>query len=236
MNKFKLSLLAIIAMTFAFVSCKEDKIVTPTVVQNSKVMVVHASPNAPNVDLLIDDVKKNTVALAYPTNTGYLTVLAGVRNFKVNVAGTSGNVINASPTLIKDLNYSIFAVDSASKISALVTVDDLTTPAPGKAHVRFIHLSPNAPTVDVSLATDSAGVGLFLNRTFNKTITPAQEAFTSVSAGIYNLEVRVSPSTIVAVNLPAVNLQAGKIYTIFAKGFFGGSGAQALGAEIIVNK
>jgi hypothetical protein len=30
-------------------------------------------------------------------------------------------------------------------------------------------------------------------------------------------------------------LADGKIYTVFAKGFLGGTGAQALGAEIIVN-
>jgi hypothetical protein len=30
-------------------------------------------------------------------------------------------------------------------------------------------------------------------------------------------------------------LTSGKIYTVFAKGFLGGTGAQALGAQIIVN-
>lgn len=236
MKKIKLSLLAIIALTFAFVSCKEDKIVTPAGVQNAKVMVVHASPNSPNVDLLIDDIKKNTVPLAYPTNTGYLTVLAGVRNFKVNVAGTNGTVINASPTLVKDLNYSIFAIDSATKISALVTVDDLTSPAPGKAHIRFIHLAPVSQDVDVSLSTDAAGVGLFLNRSFNKTITADQQKFIPVAAGNYHLEVRLATSSVVLVDLPDLTFTAGKIYTIFAKGFLAGTGAQALGAEIIVNK
>jgi hypothetical protein len=31
-------------------------------------------------------------------------------------------------------------------------------------------------------------------------------------------------------------LGEGKIYTVFAKGFVGGTGNQALGAQIIVNK
>jgi hypothetical protein len=41
----------------------------------------------------------------------------------------------------------------------------------------------------------------------------------------------------VALPLPGITLQAGKIYTVFAKGFAAGSGASAypLGAEIIVN-
>ncbi|HXS82659.1 MAG TPA: DUF4397 domain-containing protein, partial [Methylomirabilota bacterium] len=50
-----------------------------------------------------------------------------------------------------------------------------------------------------------------------------------------DLEVRPAGTTTVALAIPGVTLQAGKIYTVFAKGFLGGSGAQALGAQIIVN-
>ncbi|MFZ1517049.1 MAG: DUF4397 domain-containing protein, partial [Saprospiraceae bacterium] len=61
-------------------------------------------------------------------------------------------------------------------------------------------------------------------------------AFTPLDAGTYNLDVRVAGTSTVALVLPAITLEAGKIYTVFAKGFLGGTGAQALGAEIIVNK
>jgi hypothetical protein len=47
--------------------------------------------------------------------------------------------------------------------------------------------------------------------------------------------VRVAGTQTVALALPDITLTAGKIYTVFAKGFLGGSAAQALGAEIIVN-
>ncbi len=235
MKKIKLSILALTAISFAFVGCKEETTPTPTV-DKSNVLVVHASPNAPGVDLLVDNVKVNSAALSFPDNTGYLSVNAGARNLKVNAAGTTTTVINATPTLTKNMNYSVFAIDSLSKISPLVTVDDLTAPASGKAHIRFIHLSPNAPAVDVSVVGQAAGVGIFTNRSFNKTITPTQQAFTSVDAATYNLEVRVAGSTTVALAVGNVTLAAGKIYTVFAKGFLGGTGAQALGASIIVNK
>ena len=35
--------------------------------------------------------------------------------------------------------------------------------------------------------------------------------------------------------LGTINLEDGKIYTVFAKGFLNGSGNEALGAEIIIN-
>jgi hypothetical protein len=211
----------LLAGSLFLASCKKDK------KDNSKVMVVHASPDAPGVDLLIDNNKKNTAALNYPNNTGYLDVESGTRNFKVNVTGTSTSVINADVTLVKDKNYSVYAVNSVSNISALVVEDDLTTPAAGKAHVRFIHLSPDAPAVDVALV---GGAVVFGNKSFKD-----YTAFTPLDAGVYNLEVRVAGTQVVALTLPAITLTSGKIYTVFAKGFLGGSGTQALGAEIIVN-
>lgn len=195
----------------------------------SNVLVTHASPDAPGVDLLVDGSKQNSAALSFPSNTGYLKVESGSRNVKVNVSGTSTTVINADLALEKDKNYSVFAIDSVSKISALVLTDDLTAPASGKAHVRFVHLSPNAPAVDVAVA--SSGAVVFGNKAFKE-----YTAFTPLDAGTYNLDVRVAGTNTVALVLPAITLESGKIYTVFAKGFLGGSGAQALGAEIIVNK
>ena len=191
----------------------------------------HASPDAPGVDLLIDDVfKVNTQPLTYPDNTGYLDAETGTRNIKVNVAGTSTPFINGiNLDLEVDKYYSVFAVDQVSEITGLGYLeDDLTMPAAGKAHVRFVHLSPDAPAVDIALV---GGAVVFPNVAF-KGFT----AFTPLDAGVaYNLEVRVAGTSTVALVLPPVTLQAGKIYTVFAKGFLAGTGAQALGAEIIVN-
>jgi hypothetical protein len=191
-------------------------------------MVVHTSPDAPGVDVLVDGTKVNTAALNFPENTAYLEVEAGTRNLKVNVAGTTTTVINADVPFTKDMSYSVFAVDSVSQISAVVLADDLTAPAAGKAHVRFVHLSPDAPAVDVAVA--STGDVVFGNKAFKE-----YTAFTPLDAGAYNLDVRVAGTTTVALVLPTITLEAGKIYTVFAKGFLGGTGAQALGAQIIVN-
>ncbi|MBK7881098.1 MAG: DUF4397 domain-containing protein [Saprospiraceae bacterium] len=227
-NKISILLSTILfASITLFTSCNEDE--SNDDKSYAKVLVTHASPNAPGVDLLIDNSKQNSSALNFPNNTGYLNVESGTRNIKVNVTGTSTTVIEANLTLAKDNSYSVFAVDSVSKISAVVLADDLTAPAAGKAHVRFIHLSPNAPAVDVAVA--SSGAVVFGNKAFKE-----YTAFTPLDAGTYNLDVRVAGTSTVALVLPAITLEAGKIYTVFAKGFLGGSGAQALGAEIIVNK
>lgn len=214
----------LLSTIIVFSSCDKDDDKT-----YANVLVTHASPDAPGVDLLIDNDKQNSAALTYPNNTGYLDVESGTRNIKINVAGTSTTVINADLTLTKDVNYSIFAIDSVADISAIVFTDDLTSPASGKAHVRFIHLSPDAPAVDVAVASSGAVV-------FGDVAFTEGTAFAPLDAGTYNLDVRVAGTSTVALVLPAITLQAGKIYTVFAKGFLAGTGAQALGAEIIVNK
>jgi len=220
--------LSISFLAFTFIGCDDEETpVSPTPeTSTSLVKVIHASPDAPGVDLLVD----NTVAgtnLTFPNNTSYLSVNSGTRNIKVNVTGTMTTVIEANVPFVKDRNYSVFAVNSVSNIEPILIEDDLTAPAQGKAHVRFIHLSPDAPPVDITL-TD--GTVVFGNRAF-KDFT----AFTPLDAGTYNLQVRVAGTTTVALDLPGITVEAGKIYTVFAKGFLSGSGAQALGAQIILN-
>ncbi|MBL7765889.1 MAG: DUF4397 domain-containing protein [Chitinophagaceae bacterium] len=224
--KMKLGLSFMALLLLALGSCTKNTDTNGMMYAN--VNVTHASPDAPGVDLLVNDTKVNASALGYPNSTGYLQVEAKSNNIKVNVAGTATTVINATLLFEPGKNYSIFAVDSVSKISPLVLSDDLSAPASGKAHVRFVHLSPNAPAVDVAVV---GGPVVFSNQSFKDAT-----AFTPLDAGNYNLEVRVAGTSTVALTLPTISLAAGKIYTVFAKGFLGATGTQELGAQIITNK
>jgi hypothetical protein len=217
--------LAMVA-AIAIVGCSKDDNNPVAPLARARVMAVHASPDAPAVDLLVDGGVAGS-GLAFPGNTAYLEVNAGTRNVRVNVAGTSTSVIDANVTLAAGTTYTVFACDSVSKIDTVILTDDLTTPAAGKAHVRFVHLSPDAPAVDVAVA---GGPVLFANRAY-KEFT----AYAPVDAGTYDLEVRPAGSSTVVLPLDDVTLQAGRIYTVFARGFLGGTAAQALGAQIIVN-
>ncbi len=130
-------------------------------------MVVHASPSAPGVDLLVDNSKVNSTPLTFPNNTGYLNVNAGTRNFKVNVAGTSTTAIEVNQAVDANMNYSSFAINSnpaGTAFEPLVLMDNLALPASGQAHVRFIHLSPDASAVDIVNVTNSANTVLIPNR------------------------------------------------------------------------
>jgi len=226
-NNQRLSVAAMMLIIGGLASgCSSDDSnpIAPT--PQARVMAVHASPDAPAVDLLVDNVVAGT-GLAFPGNTAYLNVQPGTRNLKVNVSGTATTVIDANVDVAGGVNYTVFASDSVSNLGAIVLTDDLTAPAPGKAHVRFVHLSPDAPAVDVAV---QGGPVLFGNKAFKE-----YTAFSPVDAATYDLEVRLAGTTTVVLPLNGITLQDGMIYTVFAKGFVGGSGAQALGAQVILN-
>jgi len=210
-----------------FIDNNNGNLFTDMTPATAKVLVAHTSPDAPGVDLLLDGLVVNSSALTFPNNTGYLGVPAGDRDVKVNVSGSATTVINAGLNLDPNLAYSVFAVNSVSNIEPLVLVDDLTSPAMGMAHVRFLHLSPDAPAVDITL-TD--GTVVFGNKAFKE-----YTEFTPLNAGSYDLQVRAAGTSTVVLDLPGINLEDGKIYTVFAKGFLNGTGETELGASIIVN-
>jgi hypothetical protein len=227
-NPIKKIAVMLLATSLIFVGCSDDdENPTTPVLEKANVKVVHASPDAPGVDLIVD----GTVAgsnLTFPNNTGYIQVDAGTRNIKVNVTGTSTTVIEADLPISGNTDYSVFAVDAVANLSPLVIVDDLTSPTSGNAHVRFIHLSPNAPAVDI---TTVDGTVVFGNYSFKD-----YSDFTPLPAGSYDLQVRLAGTDTVVLELSGISVMDGNIYTVFAKGFVGGTDIQALGAEIIVNK
>jgi len=216
-----------LAVVFLIFGCSDDENPITPESEKANIMAIHASPDAPGVDLLVD----NSIAgngLTFPNNTPYLSVEKGTRNIKVNVAGTSTTVIDKNLNLEANKNYSVFAVDAVSNLSPLVLEDDLSTPANGKSHVRFIHLSPDAPSVDI---TTQEGIVVFGGISF-KDFTP----FTPINSGTYNLQVRLAGTETVVLELNNIVAESGKIYTVFAKGFVDGTGNQSLGAQIIINK
>jgi len=222
--------LGLAALAMVAVGCSDDDnpVSNNSSPRTAQALIVHASPDAPAVDIVVDNGAPAVEDLAFPTNTGYVALTSGTRNVKINVANTPTTVINSDLTLVPGTNYSVFAVNTVSSIELLVLVDDLTAPAAGKAHVRFVHLSPDAPAVDVAV---TGGPVLFGNVSFK-----GYQGFAPVNAGTYNLEVRLAGTSTVVLPLPGIALQDGKIYTVFAKGLVAGTGNQALGAEIIVNR
>ena len=182
---------------------------------NARVRVVHASPDAPAVDVWVDG---NQVLTNVPffTASDYLDVPAGPHDIKVTPAGDANTaVIDAKGVTVESGKaYTIAAVGKLAEIKPAVLADNLAAPAAGKAHVRVVHASPDAPAVDIKV---KGGPTLISNLAF-----PKDSGYSPVDAGTYDLVVTPAGSEAVALDLPGTTLEAGKIYDIFAVGLLNG--------------
>ena len=195
--------------------------------ENAQIRVVHASPDAPDVDICAN----GTAAfsdLAFPGATRYASVEEGTFQIRVFAAGTGcdgGGVIEATLSFPADSQTTVVAVNTLDSIEPLVLEDDNTSPAMGMAKVRFVHASPDAPTVDITL---SDGTTLFNDVGFMEV-----GDYIEAAAGTLDLEVRDETGTAVVLTLQDVTLEAGTVYTVYAIGLL--TGEPALDALITVD-
>jgi hypothetical protein len=180
----------------------------------AQVRVVHASPDAPAVDVWVNGAVAFSNA-PFKGITNYAQLDPDTYNVQVTPTGaTTPVVIEADLSLAADTDYTVVAVGLLADIEPLVLVDNNAAPAAGKAHVRFVHASPDAPAVDIAV---TGGPVLFSDVPFK-----GVGDYLPVDAGTYDLEARVAGTETVALTVPGVALEAGNVYTIFAMGLVGG--------------
>ncbi|WMJ89196.1 DUF4397 domain-containing protein [Anaerocolumna sp. MB42-C2] len=177
------------------------------------VRVIHTVPDAPNVDIYAND-KLIINNLAYGDYTDYLSIPEGRYKISLYVAGTKNSPVLANMlTVNKNSILTVAAVGNLSDIGLLAIADTNGIRKPGKAMIRFLHLSPNAPAVDITLPD---GTVVFSNIAF-KHITN----YTDVIPMNYTLQVRAAGTSNVVLTVPDVNLTADKYYTVYAIGLLG---------------
>jgi hypothetical protein len=179
----------------------------------ARVRVVHASPDAPAVDVLVNDGVAFSNA-PFKGITGYAALDTGTYNVKVVPTGATTPVVIEADLDLEAKDYTVVAVGLLENIEPLVLVDNNSAPAAGKAHVRFVHASPDAPAVDIAV---KGGPVLFSNIAFK-----AIGDYLPVDAGTYDLEVRLAGTETVALQVPGLALSDGTVYTVFAMGLAGG--------------
>ncbi len=193
----------------------------------AKLRVLHASPDAPAVDVYADG-SKVLSNVPFGTISSYLTVPAGPHHLQVFAAGTTtGAVIDANVTLDAGKAYTVAATNALSKIEAQVIVDD-PMPTSGMAQVRAVHLSADAPAVDVAPRGSAADGALVKGLVY-----PKNSGYLDLKPGAYSLDVRLAGTTTVALALPKLDLAAGTSYSVFVIGSaaspaVGGHGLQAV--------
>jgi hypothetical protein len=178
----------------------------------AKVRVLHASPDAPAVDIYVNGTETLS-DVPFGVISDYLEVPAGEYQIQVFPASeepaTEGAVIDAMLTFEAGTMTTVAATNNVATIEAQV-IADAPAPVADQAQVRIVHLSADAPAVDI--APDGA------EPIVAELAYPTATDYLTVPAGDYDLEVRPAGTMDVALQLDPVTLSAGTSYSVFAIG------------------
>ena len=176
---------------------------------SSLVRVFHAAPQAPNVDVYVNDqmVFSN---LAFGDFTRYVYLDEGEYNVSVYLAGQKDRpVINQMVDVPSQQIFTIAATGNLDNLGLLVIPDKVSkSPSQNYSSVRVIHLSPNAPGVDILVDGDT----LFEDISFGEGTD-----YVELNPGTYNVNVVLNTDKSVVLPLK-VTLNPDKIYTIYIIG------------------
>ncbi|MEL6820417.1 MAG: DUF4397 domain-containing protein [Calditrichota bacterium] len=197
----------------------EGELSLPLTPSISKVLVFHASPDAGQVTLVVDGITEFNDSLGFEQNTGYLDLNSGDRNLQFTSAAITP--LNSSINLDRNKNYTLFAANTAANFEPVVVEDDFPAVVSDTttSFVRFAHFSPDAPNVDIV----TGGTVLFSDVAFKEA-----KQFIEVPSAAYDLEVRVTGTSNVVLNLNGVMLEGTRVYTVVATGEVGNATLKAV--------
>lgn len=179
----------------------------------SFIRIFHASPDAPAVDVYANG-KLIARNLPYKRFTEYLEVPSGNYNVKVFPTGKTINpVINTNLTVEPETIYTIAAADILANIKLISYVDPIIPKVANKAYVRFCHLSPNTPKVDITLPDGKV--------LFNEVGFEDMTNYIAIDPGVYTLQARPAGTDKVALTIPNIKFNQNRFYTVYAVGLLG---------------
>lgn len=169
----------------------DDINVTATLNTNAYLRVLHASPDAPNVDILVDG---NAVLTDVPfqAGSGYLAVTPGAREVSLRVSGTTTIALKQSLDLLGFGYYSVIAQNNLASLE-LKLIDDTERVNNGTIDVSVAHASPTAGNVDIYVSQDE--VALPASPTLANVPFDAFASLLDVASGTYQVRLTANAST-----------------------------------------
>ncbi len=253
-NNF-LTLLSVVALSTTFLaSCGESEPLA-TNVRKTNLRYWNMMPNAnvQSLDILVDGNFVTNIRYG-EEQTNYSQVFSGNRNIRVTVGGDRNRItIDTLADFSNRQNqfFTFMVVDSARKNSPLLIRDNYNLrpdTLTGRFQLRVLHLSPNAPGVNIGLVRQTDTTYIIADTlTFLKNLSQAQintlagfrtfrlsATNPTLADTTLNLVIRAVGGTIIP--LGSVRVQEKSVYTVIARGFVGGTGAQAFQTRLIKDR
>ncbi len=251
-----LTLLSVVALSTTFLaSCGESEPLNTNVRKtNLRYWNMMPDANVQSLDILVDGNFVTNIRYG-EEQTNYSEVFSGNRNIRVTVGGDRNRItIDTLADFSNRQNqfFTFMVVDSARNNAPLLIRDNYNLrpdTLTGRFQLRVLHLSPNAPGVNVGVADANNNITYIIAdtltflrnlsidsvnsqvrfRTFRLSATNPTLADTTL-----NLVIRAVGGTIIP--LGSVRVQDKSVYTVIAKGFVGGTGAQEFKTRIIKDR
>ncbi|MEM9385879.1 MAG: DUF4397 domain-containing protein [Pseudomonadota bacterium] len=194
--------------------------------------VVHASPDAPPVDVVVNDDFDNPAVseLAFPAFTDFLDVAleAGDPSIGINVKVTpagntmavNGDGMGDDVDLERGVEYTVLATGLLADFSLLVLEDD-DRPIATDARVRIVHGSPAAGEVDIYVAAPQTDIAT-IDPAFAAVPFRADTGYVPLAPGDYEVTVTPTGTTDAAIGPIVITVEAGGTYTAVARDAQGG--------------
>jgi hypothetical protein len=175
---------------------------------------LHGTPGGQHVDLYAGG-RRIASNIPYGHLTEYHHIPGGTHEITLYPAGSRVRPLFRGRIVLTPGGYYTIATSGYPANIALVPISELPTAvAPGMAALRLVHLSPNAPNVDLTLPD---GTVLFSNIGYN-----TRTGYINVSPGTYTLQVVPTGTNQVLLTVP-VTLVSGQPYTVYILGMVGSS-------------
>ena len=184
--------------------------------REARVRVIHAAPGAPNVDIYVNGQKVLT-DFPFKHVSDYLSLAPGKYQIDVYPTGNmTESVISKKISVESGRSYTLAAIHSEKFLRLLAIPTDSNVPA-NETKIRFVHLSPDAPAVDIAVKN---GDVVFPHISYRKT-----SSYLGLTPMTVDLEARVAGTKDVALSLPKMRFEPNRSYTLFAVGYAQGEPA-----------
>jgi hypothetical protein len=185
---------------------------TVPVPANANIRVVHASPDAPDVDIIVNGVAlPSKSGVDYQDATSWLPVAPIAYDIAVEASlpGDDANVLELSATLESDQTYTVMAVGSVADgtLETLIVQNAFTAVGSGNVRAQVVHAAPLAPEVDVYVTAPGTDIA-----TEQALATLSYKDFTGqveVPAGDYQIRITPAGATTVVFDSGTLSLAEG---------------------------
>jgi hypothetical protein len=177
---------------------------------NTRIRFMHALVNGPNVDVFVDD-SRQASNVAYARFSGYFNVAPGGHRLKVFTTGTSDLLIERDFNYETGKDYTLFVMGLDGDRRLEQFENQISVPEAGKAAVRFVNASPNAPAAKVCIT------GTEDCRMQNAPFAVAT-SYVLFDANRYNFDIRLMDNNQIVFQRSDLQFNSQVVYTLVAVG------------------